>query len=295
MTEPPHIAWLGGRLPPGKGPYASAPSRRPAMPSKATASPSPAGPRVRPVPAVSRALAILRLLGQHKEALTLKTISQELDLVTSTCLHILRVLVEEGMVKVDLGTKRYSLDVGVLALAHSVVQNNPFTTLVQPVLDRLSESWNVTTIGIKVTGVEDLVVLALARSRAPFRLYVEVGSRFPALTSATGRLVAAFGGMPPAELARAFKALRWDDAPDFDSWLQEVKTVQQRGVAIDRGNYMSGIAVVAVPILDGTQRITHALAAVGVADQLSKAQIQALAKDMQQQARALSQQIGERG
>ena len=92
------------------------------------------------------------------------------------------------MVKVDPGTKRYSLDVGVLALAHSVVQNNPFTTLVQPVLDRLSESWNVTTIGIKVTGVEDLVVLALARSRAPFRLYVEVGSRFPALTSATGRL-----------------------------------------------------------------------------------------------------------
>ncbi|MDA7418601.1 IclR family transcriptional regulator [Xenophilus arseniciresistens] len=264
------------------------------MPSNAPAPSPAAGPRVRPVPAVSRALAILRLLGQHKEALTLKAISQELALVTSTCLHILRVLVEEGMVRVDPATKRYSLDVGVLALAHSVVQNNPFTTLVQPVLDRLSETWNVTTIGIKVTGVEDLVVLALARSRAPFRLYVEVGSRFPALTSATGRLVAAYGGMSNAELARAFKALRWDDAPDFQSWQQEVKTVQQRGVAIDRGNYMSGIAVVAVPILDGAQRITHALTAVGVADQLSKTQIQALAKDLQREAQALSQRISGR-
>lgn len=266
------------------------------MPSTApasTASP-PTGPVVRPVPAVSRALAILRLLGQHKEALTLKAISQELGMVTSTCLHILRVLVEEGMVQVDPGTKRYSLDVGVLALAHSVVQNNPFTTLVQPVLDRLSEAWNVTTIGIKVTGVADLVVLALARSRAPFRLYVEVGSRFPALTSATGRLVAAHGGMSPAELARAFKALRWDDAPDFDSWLQEVKAVQQRGVAVDRGNYMSGIAVVAVPILDGAKRITHALTAVGVADQLSKTQVQALAKEMQREAQALSHSLSGR-
>ena len=158
-------------------------------------------------------------------------------------------------------------------------------------LDRLSETWNVTTIGIKVTGVEDLVVLALARSRAPFRLYVEVGSRFPALTSATGRLVAAHGGMSQAELARAFKALRWDDAPDFESWLQEVKAVQQRGVAIDRGNYMSGIAVVAVPILDGAQRITHALTAVGVADQMSKTQVQALAKEMQREALALSHSL----
>ncbi|RYF82465.1 MAG: IclR family transcriptional regulator, partial [Comamonadaceae bacterium] len=63
------------------------------MPSTAPVPTLPAGPVVRPVPAVSRALAILRLLGQHKEALTLKAISQELGMVTSTCLHILRVLV----------------------------------------------------------------------------------------------------------------------------------------------------------------------------------------------------------
>lgn len=258
------------------------------------ATPAAAGPRVRPVPAVSRALAILRLLSAHKEALTLKAISQELALVTSTCLHILRVLVDEGMVRVDPATKRYSLDVGVLELAHSVVQNNPFPAQVQPALDRLSESWNVTTIGIKVNGIEDLVVLALARSRAPFRFYVEVGSRFPALTSATGRLVGAYGGMSQAALADAFQALRWDSAPPFDAWLSEVQEVRQRGVAIDRGHFMSGIAVVAVPILDGHQRMTHALAAVGVSDQFSADRIQALAHDMQQEALALSQRSGER-
>ena len=75
------------------------------MPAAAPASAPAKGPRVRPVPAVSRALAILRLLAANAEPMTLKTISDELDLVTSTCLHILRVLVEEGMVKVEPGTK----------------------------------------------------------------------------------------------------------------------------------------------------------------------------------------------
>ncbi|KAG1254402.1 hypothetical protein G6F65_017054 [Rhizopus arrhizus] len=132
-----------------------------------------AGPRVRPVPAVTRSIAILRLLGRGGAPMTLKAISQELEMVTSTCLHILRVLVEEGLVKVDTGTKRYSLGVGMLTLARSVIESSPFPTLVQPVLDKLSSAANVTAIGVEVAGGDHMVVLALSRSTAPFRLHVD--------------------------------------------------------------------------------------------------------------------------
>lgn len=259
------------------------------MPVAAPATPPAKGPRVRPVPAVSRALAILRLLAANAEPMTLKTISEELDLVTSTCLHILRVLVEEGMVKVEAGTKRYSLDVGVLSLARSVVENNPFPARVQSALDRIAEQWNVTTIGMKVSGLDDLVVLALARSRGPFRLYVEVGSRVPALTSATGRIVAHYAGLTDSELARRFKSLHWENPPSFETWLKEVKSVERKGFAIDRGNYINGISVLAVPILDAQRRVTHAIAALGVADTLTASTVQALATDMQAEAAGLTQ------
>lgn len=281
----------------GKEPYAShqLTSTFAMAPSASRISRPVTTPRIRPVPAVSRALAILRLLGSHPDPMTLKSISEELGMVTSTCLHILRVLVSEGMVKVDPGTKRYSLDVGVLALAHKVVEKNPFPARVQPTLDRLAEAWNVTVIGIKVTGVEDLVVLALAHSRSPFRLYVEVGSRVPAFTSATGRLVAAYAELPEAELARKFKTLAWDNAPDFATWMKEMRMVKRKGFAIDRGNYMSGITVIAVPILDALQRMTHAVVALGVSDQLTSARAQALAADLRQAAEGLSQVPVERG
>lgn len=247
-----------------------------------------AGPRVREVPAVSRAFAILRLLGRSPQPQTLKAIADELGLVNSTCLHILRVLIEEGLVKVDRGTKQYSLDVGMLALSRSVIERNPFPILVQPVLDRLANQWKLTAIGVEISGLDHMVVLALARAHAPFSLHVDVGSRFPALISATGRLVAAFSEASDKEVDRRFKALRWDEPPDIDAWRAEVQTVRQQGYSIDRNTYISGIMVIAVPVFDRHKRMTHSLVVAGVADRLSDAQSQVLIKEMQAEAERLS-------
>ncbi|OZI58826.1 IclR family transcriptional regulator [Bordetella genomosp. 1] len=253
-----------------------------------------AGPRIREVPAVTRAIAILRLLGRGGEALTLKTISDELGMVTSTCLHILRVLVDEGLVKVDAGSKRYSLGVGMLTLARSVIESSPFPALVQPVLDRVSQEANVTAIGVEIAGQDHMVVLALSRSHAPFRLHVDVGSRFPALISATGRLVAAFGGIGDAEVERRFKALRWDQAPDIESWRKDVDQARAKGYSIDRGNYIDGVTVVAVPVLDAAGRLTHSLVGAGLSTHLGAAKAQALARDLQAEAQRLSQLLAAR-
>jgi len=246
------------------------------------------GPRVRPVPAVSRAIAILRLLGRSQAPMALKSISLELGMVSSTSLHILRVLVDEGLVKVDPGTKRYTLGVGMLALARSVIDSSPFASLVQPVLDRLSSTWNVTAIGVEVTGIDHMVVLALSRSRAPFSLHVDVGSRFPALISATGRLVAAYTELPERDIERRFESLRWEQPPDLDAWRKEVQAVRRKGYSLDRGNYIGGIALIAVPVFDSKGRLTHSLVAAGLADQLNGAKSQALAKEMQAEAQAIS-------
>ena len=246
-------------------------------------------PRVRPVPAVTRSIAILRLLGRSPEPRGVKAIAQALGLVTSTALHILRVLVQEELVKVDPVTKRYSLGVGMLPLARNVIERNSFASVVQPVLDRLSAKWGVTAIGVQITGLDHMVVLALSRSQGAFSLHVDVGSRFPALISATGRLVAAFGDHSPSEVEKRFKALRWQSAPSLEAWKKEVESVKRKGFSVDRGNYISGVTVVAVPVLDPRGRVVHALVGAGVADQLDNGRAIALANDMRAQAERISE------
>src|SRR5688572_17416371 len=130
--------------------------------------------RVRPVPAVSRSIAILRLLGRSPSPMGVKAIAQALGLVTSTCLHILRVLVQERLVTVDAETKRYQLGVGMLSLARSVIERNSFANVAQPVLDRLSREWGVTAIGVEIVGLEHMVVVTLSRSQMPFSLHLDV-------------------------------------------------------------------------------------------------------------------------
>ena len=266
-------------------------SRRPAR-AAASAQPPPPAPtptpkRVREVPAVSRAVAILRLLGRSPEPMGVKAIAQSLDIVTSTCLHILRVLVAEELLQVD-AAKRYRLGIGMLSLARSVIERNQFPAAVQPVLDRLSLQWGVTAMGVEIAGLDHMVVLALSQSKIPFRLHVDVGSRFPALISATGRLVAAYAAATPDEVERRFRQLRWQAAPSLPAWRKQVETARKNGYAVDRGHYISGVTVLAVPVLNARGEVTHTLVAAGLADHLTDARCTAIAKDMLADAKRLS-------
>jgi DNA-binding IclR family transcriptional regulator len=256
------------------------------VPADAGTVPAKRTPRVREVPAVSRAVAILRLLGRAPDPVGVKAIAQSLGLVPSTCLHILRVLVAEELLQVD-ATKRYRLGVGMLALARSVIERNQFPAAAQPVLDRISLEWGVTAMGVEIAGLEHMVVLALSQSKIPFRLHVDVGSRFPSLISATGRLVAGHATVAPGEIERRFRMLRWEVAPAFTTWCKEAEDARKRGYAVDRGNYISGVTVIAVPVLNARGEVTHTLVAAGLADRLSEARCKAVAKDMRAEAQRL--------
>ena len=245
-------------------------------------------PRVRQVPAVSRAIAILRLLGRSTDPVSLKTIAEGLSLVPSTCLHILRVLVAESLVKLDVDTKRYTLGSGMLSLARNVIERSGFASLAQPALDRLSLAWGITTMGVEIQNSDYVIVLAISRSDLPFKLHTDVGSRFPSLVSATGRLVAAFGEHPWPVLKKRFKSVQWSRPMDFDAWKKEVEQSKKRGFSIDRGRYISGITVAAVPLISNAGRITHTLVGAGLSEQLDANRTAALVEDMSQEARRLS-------
>src|ERR1700749_3054920 len=80
-------------------------------------------------PAISRAAAVLRMLGRSEAPLGVQAIARELGLVPSTCLYVLRALVAEELVAFEADTKRYSLDAGVLSLAQHWLRRDRFIDL----------------------------------------------------------------------------------------------------------------------------------------------------------------------
>jgi DNA-binding IclR family transcriptional regulator len=243
-------------------------------------------------PAISRAAAVLRLLGKSDVPLGLQTIARELGLVPSTCLYVLRALVAEELVAFDPATKRYSLEAGVLTLARQWLRRNQFPDLAQPALDRLARSFEVTMLGVQIVGLDHIVTVAVSQTSANFQLSTQVGSRFPALLSATGRCIAAFGDNPEAQLKARFRTLRWEEPPGWDEWLAQVAATRVQGYGIDEGNYIAGVTVVAAPVWKAPGPPSHALVAIGIGSALKRRGVPELAAAMLAQARALSAQLG---
>lgn len=236
-------------------------------------------------------MAILRLLGRSEEPLGVNAIARALGLIPSTCLHILRALAAEELVAADPTTRRYALDAGVLTLARSFLRRGGFGELAQPSLDRLSTKYGVTAIGVQVTGLEHMIVVAISRSEQPLRIHVELGSRFPALISATGRCLAAFGGRGWGELETRFRKLRWDRPPSLKTWRAEVEAARLNGYSVDEGNYIAGVTILAAPVLDGQGLMTHAAVAVGLREQFERSGPSNLIEELRSTARTLSERL----
>lgn len=243
-------------------------------------------PVLRDVPAVSRAIAILRLLGSSDTPLGVQTIAKTLGLIPSTCLHILRILVAEQLVSVDSSTK-YRLSVGTVALARIALHNQPFVQVVQPHLDELSNAYGVTAIGVEALSASHMIVVALSRSRSALRIHVDVGSRFPLLISATGRCVAAFGELSRKELEKRFRALVWETPPTLKEWLAEIERTKATGFGVDDGRYINGITIIAAPVRLAEGEMAF-LVMVGISDNIRRMGIDKLGGVLCEHARQLT-------
>ncbi len=243
-------------------------------------------------PAISRAAAVLRLLGKSDAPLGLNAIARELGLVPSTCLYMLRALVAEELVSFEPDTKRYALASGVLTLARGWLRRDHFASMAQPPLDRLAREFGVTMLGVEIFGIDHIIAVAVSQAGGGFQLSTQVGSRFPALISATGRCIAAFGGYPEKQLKAKFDTLRWDDPPSFAEWQRQVARTRETGFGIDEGNYIAGVTVLAAPVWKARGTPSHALVAIGLSSALRRGGMDAVQQALREEARGLTGQLG---
>lgn len=247
---------------------------------------------VRQVPAVSRAFAILRFLAKNEEPVGVQACARAVNLVPSTCLHILRVLVAEDVVVFDPLTKRYGIGMGLLSLGSTMLRHNALLRGVQSDLDRIAAAHGVTAMIANIMDDEHSVVVAISHSNQPLRFNVGIGSRYPTLIGASGRCFAAFSNVDAKEVLKRFSEMRWANAPRISEWKKEVELTRQRGYAIDVDKYIQGATVVSVPVIGNTGHMTSTVAAVGLTQHVDERAAEALAWELKSVAQSLASIAG---
>jgi DNA-binding IclR family transcriptional regulator len=85
--------------------------------------------------------------------------------------------------------------------------------------------------------------------------------------------------------------LRWDEPPTLAEWKMQVSQTRAQGFAVDAGNYISGVTVVAAPVWRARGSLSHALVAIGISSALKRAGLPALQDALLSAASTLSNQL----
>jgi IclR family transcriptional regulator, blcABC operon repressor len=201
------------------------------------------------VPAVTRAAAILDALGEAEgRPLSVSEIARALDLPKSSTANLCASLEEVGMVARNgtgfaLGRKLVELGGRYLA---TVDQLRDFYELCR-------RSTHIARETARVAVLDGLDVLYLGRydGTQPLRLTANIGDRFPANCTATGKAILSTLDPLVAEdrlRGRALPALSERSITSVPALLADLAASRERGYAVDDEETTAGILCLSVPV-----------------------------------------------
>ncbi|SNS77775.1 helix-turn-helix domain-containing protein [Sphingopyxis indica] len=203
-----------------------------------------------PVRSVSQAFAILRLLGVSG-VLSLSEIGRIVGLSPSSCLNLLKTLVNEGAIERDPVSRKYRLATGWQAA--TFLREDAAARLAeraQPLMARFAQD-NEAAVGLwRVVSRERMQLVAHAESDAGMRLSLADDQRQPLGGGAAGRALAAVQGVDASELRRRFAPVRWQAELPFETYESQVRDARARGFAIDDGFAHRGVVTAATGIAE---------------------------------------------
>lgn len=243
-----------------------------------------------PVPSVSQAMAILRLLGRSGEAMGVTAIARAAGLSPSSAFNLVRTLVAEGLVDFDAVTKSYRIGIGSIDFARMALRGDTMVAALRPLMERLAERHDA-AIGLwRAADSGRLMLLALAESEAATRIHMAVGQRQPTGAGSTGRALLAARAADDAALRAAHAGVRWPSALDADSYVSQVHEAARLGYAVDDQWLNPGIVTVAAVVPEPGAPPRYCLSASLFAGRHDAQGVAAIGRDIAAEAQAAGQE-----
>ncbi len=246
------------------------------------------------VSSVSRLFAVLRQLGEAPQGGERVTqLAEHIGLSQPTTHRLLRSLVDEGMVEQDARSKRYRLSLEFFALAARAGSQGNLRELVRPSLLRLSASLGDSLFLLARSGFD---AICLDRSEGPYPIRTftgDIGGRV-ALGVGQGSLaILAFLPEEERETVIRYNLPRLRDFHLYDEVFlrSEVEQVRALGYAARNTGVLSGMAGLAVPILNREGYAVAALSVGTITDRLGPDRLPTVVELLKREAAEIGPKI----
>lgn len=243
-------------------------------------------------------MSILRAMVDGQRSMMLKDIAAAADMPPSKAHRYLVSLIRAGLVEQDPMSSRYDLGPFALNVGLVALDRLDRVRLGLNVIAELRDEINQTT-ALAVWGDKGPVVVRWERPRRPITVNVITGTVLDLLSSATGRIFAAW--MPRKVVAPLLAAeLKAADLPPELRSKAGVEAmlaaIRAQGFASTEGFHrVPGVAAVAAPVFNFRNEITMALLAVGVQGMFDMSAEGEVVQRLCHHAAALSLRLGATG
>jgi IclR family pca regulon transcriptional regulator len=161
----------------------------------------------------------------------------------------------------DYDGKFFTLTPRVLRLGTACLATMPLPQMVQPWLDKLSETLGESS-SVSILDGDEIVYIARASQRKVMSISLMPGSRLPAFCTSMGRVLLA--ALPETEVAHLLAARPLQARTEFTvtdpaEVMQRIAQVRAQGFAVIDQEVEIGLRSIAVPILDARGRVVAAL------------------------------------
>lgn len=197
--------------------------------------------------AVDKALDVLFYLHEERDARGVSDVGRALSIPKSTAHRLLAALRRRALVEQDT-TGRYRPGVGVLTLAGGLLDREPLVAAAQGLLEMQAAEFGETFFLVAARAGR-LLVIEKAEGTGVLRVSPAIGSEIPARATAVGKLYMAFG----PHLVAPEEPTRFTEHTIVDArrLATEVDAARHDGYAVNRQEWIEGLAVIAAPILCG--------------------------------------------
>lgn len=250
------------------------------------------------VQAIERASSILEVLGQSPQGMSVKELSERVNLSRGTTHRLLSSLAYFDYVRQDPETRHYFLGFKLVELGNRLLNQLKFRTEAKPFLTDLAQRAKETVYLVVLDQNEILYVDKVEPDEYPSGLAMvsKVGTRIPAHACAVGKVLLSQLTQDRLDQLIKDKGLpkRTDKTITDPARLKEhLFSVRNQGYAVDDEENERGIRCVAAPVRDEEGRVIAAISVSGPTIRLTKKTIQdTFRHEAMATALKISQQLG---
>ena len=228
----------------------------------------------------------MNLFSESRQELSISEINKALDLGISTTYRLLSTLKYKNYIEQNPLNLKYKLGYAFLNKAFLVSHNeSDIIKKSMPYLENLRD-FTKESISLVVLDVINIVYIANADSYEILRSNVEIGKKFPAHQTASGKVLLAH--LPSKKIDQLYNKDKCSVDLNVSELKQSLEKVKIEGFAIDDEECTPGIRCMAVPIIDVMSEVSTAISISGPTVRFTLEKIDLWKRELLKVARKIS-------